>query len=94
MELKSCAASGNGLVAKGVVDGLAALSLELKESVLSEEGTKLEVLWCVGCAGGTSPFPLPRMRPPPSLRPDIVLVKGFEELRQLYREMLEHEVGV
>lgn len=44
------------------------------DTVLSEAASGLPTLgaFAFGGVGGASPLPLPRMRPPPSLRPDMV----------------------
>jgi hypothetical protein len=40
--------------------------------VLSDGAKGLAALGIDADGGGASPLPLPRMRPPPSLRPDMV----------------------
>lgn len=45
---------------------------EAMETVLSEGANGLAARGATGGVGGARPFPLPRMRPPPSLRPDMV----------------------
>jgi hypothetical protein len=45
-------------------------SLELKDTVLSDGEIREDVRWCVG-GGGAKDLPLPRILPPPSLRPDM-----------------------
>ena len=49
---------------------------EARETVLSEGAKGLADRGAVGGVGGARPFPLPRMRPPPSLRPDMVGNQG------------------
>jgi hypothetical protein len=39
---------------------------EFSEVVLAEGDSRLDVLLCVGGAGGAKPFPLPSILPPPS----------------------------
>jgi hypothetical protein len=69
LEMRSCAASGMGDVARGEI----ADSLELpSDKVLAEGETTSDGLLCWdGGRGGASDFPLPNILPPPSLRPDI-----------------------
>lgn len=43
-----------------------------RETVLSEGGIGLVARGAAGEVGGASPRPLPKMRPPPSLRPDMM----------------------
>jgi len=68
LDTRSCPISGRGDVARGeIVD-----SLELYETVLpGGEITSEALRCCAGGAGGANDFPLPRILPPPSFRPDI-----------------------
>lgn len=68
-DVKSWANPGKGL---GVPADMEALGDPI-ESVLSDG---LADSCTAGAAGGARPFPLPKMRPPPSLRPDIVAAVG------------------
>lgn len=48
------------------------LPFELNETVLSDGEMREEERWCCcGGGGGAKDLPLPRTRPPPSLRPDM-----------------------
>lgn len=69
LDPRSWAKSGKGLETGGEAED------ELSDRVLSEGAKGLGVRWwplMAGGVGGARPLPLPKMRPPPSLRPDIV----------------------
>src|SRR5262245_5726944 len=68
LEVMSWLRPGSGLEAGGDADD------ELRESVLSDAANGLAALGRDGAGdevGGASPLPLPRILPPPSLRPDM-----------------------
>lgn len=65
LEPISCPRSGRLPVAGGETDD------EPSDTALSEGARELEAGIADGGVGGARPLPLPRMRPPPSLRPDI-----------------------
>jgi hypothetical protein len=68
-EARSCGRSERDPEAGGEADD------EFMDSVLSEGAKGLAVRWtwwAAGDCGGARPFPLPRIRPPPSLRPDML----------------------
>lgn len=74
LEARSCEKSGSGLD-EGGDNELGVELCECKDTVLLSEGGKglvALVRWTEG--GGARPFPLPRILPPPSFRPDMVAV--------------------
>jgi hypothetical protein len=64
----SCLRSGRLPLAGGDIDGEPP-----RDTVLSDGGNGLTDRGADGGVGGASPLPLPRMRPPPSLRPDMAM---------------------
>lgn len=65
---------------------------EVIDRVLSEGAKGLVALcWAADGAGDARPFPLPRMRPPPSFRPDMA--KRWEWQRRRYYEIIEGGPG-
>lgn len=60
------------------------------ERVLSEGANGLVALCCTpGGVGGARPLPLPKMRPPPSFRPDMA--KRWEWRMEVYYEGIEED---
>lgn len=90
LEARSCEKSRRGLDDGGESE-FGVEFREWKETVLLSEGANgLTARWPRDEGGGARPLPLPRIRPPPSFRPDMVavgVVCSNPALRQGYRLM-------